>query len=200
MDLRALKKEVDELPNVEEHLELFQNNWIKPLRTNTNSHLPFLKKLDAQTRLHLNKQLAQFQLHIPKVKQGQAVNDKLRLYAKYLIDLKLTELQDNPSKSKLIINQMLNDESLKFNQTLVEAREFEEAVEKMSDHYQDVNVLLQKQLTLEETIFFLDLPHKLYIHHLMKTAERQKRLMRDLGRHFIVLAKEASLKNIPFKP
>ncbi|MEK6901692.1 MAG: hypothetical protein AABX37_05075 [Nanoarchaeota archaeon] len=200
MDLRALKKEVDTLSNVEEHLELFQNNWIKPLRTNTNSHLPFLKKLDAQTRLHLNKQLAEFQSHIPKVKQGQNVNDKLRLYAKYLIDLKLNAIQGNPSRSKLIVNQMLNDEYLKFNQTMIEVREFEEAIEKMSDHYQDINVLLQKQLTLEETIFFLDLPHKLYLHHLRKTAERQKHLMRDLGRHFIVLAKEASLKNIPFKP
>ncbi len=200
MDLRALKKEVDNLPNVEEHLELFQNNWVKPLRTNTNSHLPFLKRLDSQTRLHLNKQLAKFQSHIPKIKQGQAVNEKLRLYAKYLIDLRLNAIQGNPAKSKLIVNQMVNDEYLKFNNTILEVREFEEALQKMSDHYHDINTLLQKQLTLEETIFFLDLPHKLYLHHLRKTAQQQKRLMRDLGRHFITLAKEASLKNIPFKP
>ena len=45
MDLRELKKEVHALPDFSEHLQKFQQNWIKPVRTNTNKHLPFLQKL-----------------------------------------------------------------------------------------------------------------------------------------------------------
>lgn len=181
------------MSSVDDNLKNFQENWIRPLRSNTNSHLPFLKKLDKQTRKELNKKLAAFRDELAAIKKGQSVNDKLNHYARYLIELKLTTINGDYGKSKIITNTMLNDDFLNLKQTIKEVKDFEDSVMKLSDHYEDINMLLQKKLSLEETLFFMDLPHKLYLYNLKKTSKEQKRIVRDLGRHFVSLAKKTSM-------
>ncbi len=190
MVLREIKKEVDNLANVEKNLRKFQDNWIKPLRTNTNSHLPFVKELDHETRKMINRKMALFQEELAEIKASQAINEKLGYYARYLIELKLTTLQDDYSKSKMITNRMLNDDVLNLSQTIEDVKSFDEKVQKLVTHYNEVNELLQKSLSLEEVVFFMDLPHKMYLQNLLKIAQKQKTLVRDLGKNFISLAKE----------
>ena len=190
MDLRALKKEVQSLPNVEENLKQFQDNWIKPLRTNTNSHLPFLKKLDPEVRLLLNKKLARFHEDITKIKHGQMINEKLNHSARYLIEMRLTELQGNNSKAKMIINRLLNDDFFNLKGTINEIHHFAADIDKLSKQYNEINGLLQKNLSLEDNLFFTELPHKKHLTNLIKISKKQKEIVHTLGKSFISLARK----------
>ena len=64
----------------------------------------------------------------------------------------------------------------------------------MNDHYDDITKLLNKKLSLEETVFLMEMPHHKYMQSLLKTSDRQKKIARDLGRHFIELAKKTHNK------
>ncbi len=189
MDLRSLRQDVQQLPNLAENIAQFQQHWIKPLRSNTNSHLPFLQKLSPQLKKEINQRLTLFSETLAAVQSGTTIQDKLRSYAHYLVELKLASLRDDQQKHKMITNHLLKDEFLNISQTLTDVQEFTETVGLMEEQYHEINQLLEKNMSLEETLFFMDLPHKLYMLALVKTARDHKRIARDLGRHFVEMAK-----------
>ncbi len=189
MDLRSLHQDVQQLPNLAENIAQFQQHWIKPLRSNTNSHLPFLQKLSPQLKKEINQRLTLFSETLAAVQSGTTIQDKLRSYAHYLVELKLASLRDDQQKHKMITNHLLKDEFLNISQTLTDVQEFTETVGLMEEQYHEINQLLEKNMSLEETLFFMDLPHKLYMLALVKTARDHKRIARDLGRHFVEMAK-----------
>lgn len=196
MDLRSLKKEVHELADIEKSIANFKDSWIKPLRSNTNSHLPFLKDLDGQTRKQLNKKVSLLQDKMSSVAAGQQINEKLKHYARYLIDMKLNLIQGNEQKSMIITNRLLNDEVLNIKKTISEVQQLEVEVSDLLKQYEEVNSLLQQNISLDETIFFMDMPHKMFLYNLQKTAQQQKRIVRQIGKNFVVLAKQAREKGI----
>lgn len=189
MDLRSLRQDVQQLPSLAENIAQFQQHWIKPLRSNTNSHLPFLQKLSPQLKKEINQRLTLFTETLATVQSGTTIQDKLRSYAHYLVELKLASLRDDQQKHKMITNHLLKDEFLNISQTLTDVQEFAETVGLMEEQYQEINQLLEKNMSLEETLFFMDLPHKIYMLTLIKTARDHKRIARDLGRHFVEMAK-----------
>ena len=199
MSLRELKKEIHSLANIEKNLKDFQDNWIKPLRTNTNSHLPFLKKLDPDTRLQLNKKLVQLQDDINQIKQSQMINERLIHHSRYLIEMKLNSLQGNQTKSQVITDRLLNDDVFNIKQTISDVQSFETSLNNLQEQYEEINELVQKRLSLEETLFFMDLPHKIYLGNLIKISQEQKNIVRNLGRNFVHLAKQANLRKVPHK-
>ncbi len=185
MDLRQLKQNVHALPNVQENVEKFQQHWIKPLRSNTNSHLPFLQRLQPSTKKELNQKITLFYDTLGSVQQRGAVHEKLKSYAHYLVELKLATLRDDTAKATMLTNHLLKDEMMNVSQTLIEVQAFSDAVTLLSEQYHELNGLVQQHLSLEETLFLMDLPHKMYLATLVKTARDQKRLLVDLGRHFV---------------
>ncbi len=189
MDLRSLRQDVQQLPNLVENIAQFQQHWIKPLRSNTNTHLPFLQKLSPQLKKELNQRLTLFNETIAAVQSGTTIQDKLRSYAHYLVELKLASLRDDKQKHEMITNRLLKDEFLNISQTLTDVQDFAETVGLMEEQYHEINQLLEKHLSLEETLFLMDLPHKIYMLTLVKTARDHKRIARDLGRHFVEMAK-----------
>lgn len=191
MDLRSLRQEVQQLPNLAENIAQFQQHWIKPLRNNTNRHLPFLQKLSPQTKNGLNQKLALFSETLAAVRAGARIQDKLRSYAHELVELKLASLRNDSEKAAMITNLLLKDEFLSISQTLTDVQEFAKTISFLEKQYQDINQFLEKHLTLEETISFSELPHKIFITALSKTAHEHKRLARDLGKHFVEMAKNA---------
>jgi hypothetical protein len=194
MDLREIKKEVRNLGDIEVISQKFQDNWVKPLRRNTNNNLPFLKNIEDDHKREINQKIANFKSTLEQVKQGQRVNEKLNHYSRYLIELKLTEIQQDHQKSKQITNTLLNDDFLNIKQTIVEVDKFKNDVKQLSEHYDDVNQLLQKKLSLDETLFFMDLPHKIYLHNLLQISKKQGQIVRHLGRHFVSLVKKTQLR------
>ncbi len=191
MELRELKKEVHRLPSVDENLRLFRESWIRPLRETSNHHLPFLKELDEETKKELNWRLHTLKSIFNNLQAGQMLNDKLKDHARNLIELKLTTFNGDRRKSEVLTNQFLNDDCLNIKQTIKDVQEFGEDVRELAVQYQEINELLQKKLSLEEVLFYLDLPHKLYLYNLSRTAQKQKTIVQELGRHFVSITREA---------
>ena len=191
MDLRELKKEVHGLEDTTANLKKLQENWIKPIRSNTNFHLPFLQNLDSQTKKELNRKLIVFQEYATNLKHA-CLHEKLRSYAHYLIELKLTELRKDQTKSTLITNRFLHDDFFNFKQTINDIKFFDDNLQKLSTHYEEINKLLHQKLLLEDALLLMDLPHKLYMQNLIKIAKKQKKIVGELGRHFVTLARRAN--------
>ena len=201
MDLRELKKEVQELPNIEQSAKKFKENWLKPYQKET--HIPkqfdFLKKLDPLTRADLNKQLVDTHQHLDSIQSSQIINEKLHQLTRQLVELKLTTFNGDKKKGKQIMNRLVNDEVLSIARTVEEINDFEERVAKISDHYQEINTLLDKRLSLEEVLYYMEMPHHRHLQSLQKTAQRHKTIARAIERQFSAITKEASLKNVPHK-
>ena len=117
MDLREIRRETESLTNISETTDNFKKNWIKPLRKTSNKHLSFIKNLDEDTKKELKHRLDTVHKHINSLGQDQMINDKLKTYSRYLIELKLTTFNGDQNKSKVITNSLLNDDFMNLKQT-----------------------------------------------------------------------------------
>ena len=194
MDLRTLKKEVRALPNIEKKAKEFSDSWLKPIRSNTNSHLPFIQKLSPDVKKELNQKLLLLNESLSDVRSSQVIHDKFHSYSKALIDLKLTELQNDEKKASRITNSLLHDDFLRMDETIKQVKAYDNTVKQLSTQYDQVNELLHKELSLEHAVFFMGLPHRKYLTNLMEVSKNQKKIVRHLGRHFIDLAKQSPVK------
>lgn len=189
MSLRELKREIEILPSIGETISEFKKHWLKPIKANTNAHVPFLQELTLKQKEKLNQLILKAKGTISTLEEAQVLQNKLRSYINYLIELKLTTLSNNKSKAAFITNHLLNDEFLNLKNTIADIKAFEDTVKTLAAHHREVGDYLEKQITLEHTLIFMELPHWRYLHNLLQIAKDQKRIVRDLGRHFISLAK-----------
>jgi len=195
MDLRELKKEVQELINLEETTKKFRESWLKPLKTNTNIHLPFLQKLSPQIKEQLNRQLLDLKGTLDYVQNSQIVNQKLAHHAHHLIELKLTTFNGDQEKSKAITHTLLHDKLYNLKETIMQIQSLEEQLQQLQKGYETVNSFLEKNLPLEESLSFSEMPHKYHLSELLSTMQKQKRLVKDIGQHFVFLTAQTQLKN-----
>ena len=72
------------------------------------------------------------------------INDKLKTYSRYLIELKLTTFNGDQNKSKVITNSLLNDDFMNLKQTLTDIQQFEKKVANLSGQYHEINDLFGK--------------------------------------------------------
>lgn len=189
-----LKREVQGLPKIESNVKQFQKNWVKTVRANSNSHLPFLQELSSKAKEELNALLEQANVHVKGIKESQVIQDKLQMYARQLVDLKLAHLRENKTRVKQITQQLTNDEFLKMQNTIQDVKKLKEHTSRLEEHYEAINTLLHKELSLEESVFFMDLPHKLYLYNLVKTAIEHSKITRKLGLEFVNIVKQAKEK------
>jgi len=189
MSLRELKKEIDQLADVHESVSKFEQHWIKPLRSNTNKHLPFLNDLSDKQKRELNHKLAKSKHLLEEIKSSHLLKGKLQTYARYLIELKLTTINQNHSKAKYITNHLLNDEYLGLSNSIADIKKFSDDVKELESHHLEIGEYLEQNLNLEHALIFMELPHYRYLVNLLQTAKDHNRIVRDIGRHFIKMAK-----------
>jgi len=190
MNLQEVKKEVRELPSIEQAIAQFQEHWIKPIRTNGNYRHSFLDKLEAKSEKVLKQKLAQTQALCKEIKASQVIHEKLSQYSRYLVELKLSSFRGDDAKSTLLTNQLLRDEHLSFSNTIAEIKQNEKKVQSLEKQYHEINTLLDRQLSLEEFLFFMELPHYKHLQNLLKITEKQKNIIRSLGYHFVSIIQE----------
>jgi len=195
MELRELRKEVHELTDLDKLSKQFQDSWIKPLKSNTNIHLPFLQNLSPEVKQELNHQILNLKENWNYIKSAQIINQKLAHHIRYLIELKLTTFNGDEQKSKVITNSLLNDDFFNIRQTIQQVQSFEEHLKKFSKGYHQLNDYLHQNLKLEDGILFTELPHQKHFNKIKSVAQQQKKIVRHLGNHFIYLVKETQLKN-----
>lgn len=189
MDLQQLKKEVRDLPSIEQAVTQFQEHWLKPIRTNGNYRFSFLERFDANAEKVLKRKLAEAQVLCKELKSSQALHDKLSQYSRYLVELKLSSFRGDEKKSRILTNQLLNDEYLRLSITIAEIRQNEKRARILEKQYQDINTLLDKHLSLEESLFFMELPHAGSLRKLLSITEKQKTIIRGLGQHLVSITK-----------
>jgi len=146
--------------------------------------------LNQDAKDKINQALHKLQDTFKNIHSSQMINYKLQQYSRYLIELKLTTFNGDDNKSQMITNQFINDDFLNIKQTLTEIKQFDTHVKSLQHDYDEVNGLLQKHLSLEEMLFYLDLPHRLYLINLVKTSQKQKQLAQKIGAHAVSLIKE----------
>lgn len=189
MSLRELKQEIDQLPEVGESVDKFEKHWIKPIKRNTNKHLPFLNDLSEKHKQELNRKLANSRKLLEEIRSSQIIKGKLQTYARYLIELKLTSINQNKSKAKYITNHLLNDEFLCLTNAIADIKKFDEDVRELKSCHAEIGDYLERNLALEHALIFMELPHYKYLVNLLQTAKDHKRMVRDIGRNFVKMAK-----------
>jgi hypothetical protein len=190
MSLRDVKKEVANLPNIKENLTSLQSNWIKPIRTNSNQNLPTLQNISAEDKQKLNQEITKAKKTLSNLEGYHIIHDKLSHYSRYLVELALTNIRDDHKRGAMITSQLLNDDFLSLKHTITQIKSYDQNIQLLSKQYQQVNDLLHKTISLEEAVAFMGLPHQRYLSNLLKTSNKQKKIVRDLGRHFVSLAKK----------
>jgi len=192
MNLRELKKEVEDLPSIQQSIARFQKDWIKTIKKNSNEHLPFLQDLPDNARKEVNEKLISMQRSIKEMEDYQ-ITQKLRHYARYLIELKLTTLNGDKNKAQLVTDRLLNDEFLNIKSTINDVKEFGLAIRAVAKDYHRVLEILQDHISLDESVEFMGMSHKTSLNNLVKMSQKQKDLVRELGNNFITLARKTGV-------
>lgn len=188
MELRELKKEVYNLPDVRQDLHNFQAHWIKPLQGKSGIST---KSFSSQPRKELGRRLVRAQNTLNSLQEGHSITQKLQQYARQLIELKLTTFNGDTPKSKAIIHLLLNDKFLNLTQTIQQVKAYDQQLVDLQQQYQDINEMVHHHLSLEEALYFMEMPHSRYLQNLVTLGEKHQALVRDVGRHFVSLTKQA---------
>ena len=196
MDLREIRKEVASLPNMAQAIDNFSQNWVRPIRSNTNPNMPFLQNLPADAKRELNGKLLQAQQMVGELRSATQIHDKLHHYSRAMVDLTLSQMREDKTRTKVLTNQMLNDDLFGLPKAIDEVKNFEQNVQVLSDLYHDVNELLHDHLSLEQAVAFMDMPHYRYLQSIQKTAQQQRFLVRDIGHHFVSVTKKDTKRPI----
>ena len=188
MELKQIKEEIHALPEIQETLAKFQENWFRPLHQN-NAHFPFIKGLDRQTKTELIQHLAFLQPHLQVLSDSQILPDRLHHHAHNLVELKLTTFNGDRKKAKMLVNDLGHKESW-IKRTLAQVNNLHTSLLHLSQQYEEVNRLLEKKLSLEEMVYYMSLPHRKYLGTLLKTADHHQKIVRDLSHHFMSISEE----------
>src|SRR3989338_2014847 len=186
MSLREIKKEVDSLPSIYEHVNSIHQEWLRPLQNSPHS---FLEDLDVSTRKEVKQRLNFMKSSLDEIKLGQAINEKLKHQARQLLELKITAFNGDKNKSKVLKNGLLHDEVFNIQQTIADIQEFNQLTQKVSQHYEEIGRILEQNLRLEKSVIYQELPHKIHFKKLQEMAFHQKELVHKLGTEFLLLAK-----------
>lgn len=199
MELRELKREVEMLPDIRKSVRGLQDSWFKHVNGSAVSQYKVFDSLPNDAKKQVGVRVAMLQESLKGMEAGYVISEKLRSHARCLVDLKLTQFNGDTTKAKVLMNTLLKDEYFSVPKVIGEIKQFENHVLRFSETYHEVNELMQRRLSLEEALFLMDLPHKLYLATLLKTTQKQRILVRDLSRQLVGISKEHSLLKTPHK-
>lgn len=198
MDLRSLKKEAHDLLPLSLHQEEFEQHWLQPLQKERHEDISayrFLNSLDPQSKEQIQNKLLLCKKLLREISEAEPLNHKIKFYARHLIEMKLTLMNGDARKSAMITNILLNDDFYKLQNSLTDLSDLSAKVDLLANIYNEINVLLDKKLSLEEALFFMELPHYKYIKNLVHIVKKQRILAQEIGQNFVDLARQARDRN-----
>jgi len=188
MELKEVKREVENLPELKTLLQGFKKNWIKPLKSG-NNQFSVPHKIPLNKSSQIDHYLKGMQKNMEKISELQSIKERLNTYARYLIELKLASLNGDSNKSKRIINNLVYDPFLSIKGMISDLSEMDSYIKSLTDSYNLVLDLLNKELLLEDYLHLINLDHKNYLNSLQRLQLRQKELTKKLGYHLLESAK-----------
>jgi hypothetical protein len=180
MDVKDIKKEVEQLADVEDLLSNFTRLWFRPVRKWT--HQTFQPQLEA---LHYA---------IEQAKYGQIINQKLKSLTDYLIELRVSALTNDQRTRQQAIHRFLRDPFLQLFQVIEEVREYEQQVNQLNLLYNEIHQQVLPILPLEQRIALLDSTHPFALRMLSVTVSKQKKLLTQIGRQFVTEMRKSQRK------
>jgi len=211
MDLRQIKRELEELSNIETDMKSFQQNWLTPFLSNSkksiqikrNSPFEAIKELDKVELEDLNHKILTFYKNFDHLNLGKFTNDKIRVLTRAVIEMKLIDFQvqtrsireSSVLKAKLqhLYQKILQDDFNSLSIAISEVKEFEQNLSIIENIYQEINDYVCKKLPLESSVAIMQLPHERYLKSLKATSQKRKELVKELGTHFLNLQKKMNL-------
>lgn len=184
MDLRQIKTEIENLENPKNYIKKIKNSWIKPIRSNTNKHLSFLKNLNEKDKKKINNLIYEFNEHAKIIIFGENIKKVLQIYIIFAKDLKLSIFQKNNVKIRYITNQLKNDEFLNLNDTKKNIKNFDKNIKKLTTIYTKTNKYVSNLLSLDEQVNLLSNSHKHHIKDLHKLSKNQRILFQKFKKEF----------------
>jgi hypothetical protein len=194
MELKELKKEINNLSGINKTLLNFRESWLKQIKQNSNQQFPFLQKLNKEAKKEINNYLSSYQKIFNQLKYAYFTQEKLSSLAHYLIELKVTSFNKDKSKSKILLSKFIHDDFLKLNILVDEVNQFAFNLDNLKQIYNKANQMLVKNISLEHSITLMDSPHKNHLNSLFLISKKQKKLLKILGKEFLSLAKEMKKK------
>jgi len=211
MDLREIKRELDDLSNIETDMKSFQDNWVMPFLSNSHKTIkikrdsPFqiLKDLNKTEQEDLNHKIETFYKNFDNLNSGKVTNDKLRVLTRAVIEMKLIDFQVKTinlressmlqAKLQHLYHKILKDDFNSLSIAINEVKEFDHNLHVIESIYQEVNDYLCQKLPLEDSLAIMQLPHQRYLKKLKVTSNKRKELLKQLGTHFLDLQKKMNL-------
>lgn len=180
MELKELKREIDGLADVNKSLSRFRKAWVKGV--------------DKKARKEVKTHLSSYRQILEQLKYAQFTHEKLSSLAQYLIELKLASLNGDNYKPRVLVKKFVKDDFLNLRLMVDETNQFEFNLNSLKQIYEQVNQILGQKLPLEQRVALMSGPHREALNNLLLTSKKQKKLLKILGREFILLTRELKRK------
>ncbi len=194
MSLQELKQEIRELPSISSDLSDFKKSWVTPLRRGQKSHIvqDELHQMhdDDKTRIHAS--LKAFYGQFANLEGHAVLPEKLQSIGAALVEMKLLSLRgaENSGKMSFLQGRVLQDPQMSISSAISQVKAFDEDLQNVEAMYHDINGFLHQNLSLEHSVALLELPHYAYLKSLQLTSQKQKNIVKKLGREFISLQRK----------
>lgn len=184
MDVRQLKEEIAQLPNIEHLAAAFEKNCLNH-RSKNAAFSSILSALPEKSRREHTTQLSQLKKFTHQIKYGQIVNEKLGSLAHNIHDLKIANLTSDKKKTARIINLLMKDPHMSIKQLIFEVPYLESQISLLKTSYNSILEQLSTQLPLETSVALLNNTHNAALRMLSSISKKQKEYLSSLGKEFV---------------
>ena len=191
MELRELKKEIENLSSVSVLSQGFQEQWLKPLRLQKQPK-PVISRIPQPLQKKMVQDLSHLQQQLVEIKHSQIITEKMQHYAHALIELKLASLSKDTNKAQLYRRKLKGDPFLNMKTLHQEIAQYQEKIKQVEAEYSRINEIVEKHLSLEDSLGLSALPHKSTLKMLTGLGEKYQQLAAQLQQHTTILTGEAA--------
>ena len=184
MDVKQLKEEVAQLPNIEHLVTAFEKNCLNH-RSKNNIFSSILGALPAEKKKEHADQLTQLKNFTHQIQYGQIVNEKLAALAHNIHDMKIAHLTNDKKKTARLINLYTKDPHMSIKQLIFEVPYLESQISLLKNSYNSILEQLSAQLPLESSVALLNNPHNTALKKLSSVSQKQKKYLSLLGKEFV---------------
>lgn len=194
MVLQELKQEIRELSSISSDLSDFKKNWIQPLRKGQKSHSvqSELHQMHPDDKSRVQASLKDFYGQFASLQEHTVLPEKLQSLGAVLVEMKLLSLRgaEDSGKMNFLQGKVLDDPQLNIKSVISQVKAFDDDLQNVEAMYHDINGYLHQTLSLEHSVALLELPHYAYLKNLQLTSQKQKNIVKILGREFVSLQRK----------
>ena len=194
MSLQELRQEIRELPSISSDLSDFKKSWLTPLRKGQKGNIVQneLHQMHPDDKSHVHASLKGFYKQFAFLQDHTVLPEKLQGISAALVEMKLLSLRgaEDSGKMSFLQGRILQDPQMSISSVISQVKAFDDDLQNVETMYHDINGYLHQSLSLEHSVALLELPHYAYLKSLQLTSQKQKTIVKKLGREFVSLQRK----------